>query len=174
MKTLHPAQRIRLLRTVASLLVGTLACFGASAAQADIFFHNSTSTTFTPINITADVPFGGSTTFTFVEPGPGLQRVLITFNAECSIGGGVTAGLNLDILLDPAGGAATFSPVSPTGLAGTQLCAGNGTATNNDGHISASITVGANVPPGNNRLRLRVTPAGGSGRLGARSLSVWR
>jgi hypothetical protein len=174
MKTLHSVQRIRLLKTVASSLAGALACFGVSSAQADILFHNSSSATFVPINAAADVSIGGATTFTFVGPGPGIQRVLITFNAECSIGGAGTNALDLDVLLDPAGGAATFAPVSPTGVAGTVLCSGNGSVANTDGRISASITVGVNVPAGNNRLRLRVTPSAGSGRLGARSLSVWR
>jgi hypothetical protein len=155
-----------------SSLAGALACFGASAAQADILYHNSTPAIFAPINAAADVSFGGSSTITFFGP----ARVLISFHTECSVGGAATNTLDLDVLLDPAGGAASFSTVPPTGAWDTILCSGNGTVTNTDGRISASIHLVANVPAGANRLRLRVTPsggAGGPGRLGSRSLTIW-
>jgi hypothetical protein len=171
MKTLHSVQRIRL--SMASSLAGALAYFGASSAQAEILYHNNTGSIFAPINAAADVSMGGSATVTFVGP----ARALIFFNTECSVGGAATNALDLDVLLDPAGGAATFSTVSPTGPWDTVLCSGNGTVSNTDGRISASIHVVVNVPAGMNRLRLRVTPsagAAGPGRLGARSLTIWR
>jgi hypothetical protein len=173
MKTLHMAQRIHLLRIAARSLAGAWVCFAASAARAEILFHHNTPSIFAPINAAADVPFGGSSTISFTGP----ARVLISFNTECSVGGAATNVLDIDVLLDPAGGAATFSPVSPTGPWDTVLCSGNGTVANTDGRISASIHVVANVPAGTNRVRLRVTPSGGAagpGRLGARSFTIWR
>lgn len=151
---------------------------GASAAHAEVLLHAQNSATITPINAATNLIIGGATTFSFTVPGTSFARVMIVFDSECGVGGATTNRLDLDILLDPAGGTTTFSPIAPGSSSfTTPLCSGDGTASNSDSLITSSMVVVANVPPGTSQLQVRATPTAGSvgpGRIGARTLVVTR
>src|SRR5688500_8532308 len=72
------------------------------------------------------------------------SSVMIVFNAEGGVGWADGIRLYLYIMLDPAGGTATFSPIAPTGAAFlTPLCSGDGSASNTDSLIMGTVAVGA-------------------------------
>jgi hypothetical protein len=77
----------------------------------------------------------------FVTP---ASRAIIRFNAECSVAGPGTNFLQTRIIVDPFGAAPPFV-VTPTN-SDLALCSGNGTATFNDGWVSASIQAYAALP----------------------------
>jgi hypothetical protein len=87
-----------------------------------------------------------------------VGRVVIRFNAECSMGGATTAWLDSNIIIDPAGAGAPFVAVPSN--SDNALCSGNGTATQNDGWVSALTQVIATVPAGVHTVRVSVTPFG--------------
>jgi hypothetical protein len=151
---------------------------GAVPAQSEVLLAVNNTATITPINGPSNIVISGLTTFSFNVPGAAFQRVMITFSAECGVGGANTNRLDLDILLDQAGGVVSFSPVAPTGAGFiTPLCAGNGTASNADSLAMGNIAVAVNVPPGVNSIQVRATPTAGiagPGRIGARTLVVMR
>lgn len=89
---------------------------------------------------------------------PGAARVVIRFNAECSIGGATTAWLDSNIIIDPAGAGPPFVAVPSN--SDNALCSGNGTATQNDGWVSGLTQVIASVPLGVHTVRVSVTPVG--------------
>lgn len=99
---------------------------------------------------------GAQCTLAFATPGAG--RVVIRFNAECSMGGATTAWLNSDIIIDPAGAGVPFVAVPSN--SDNALCSGNGTATQNDGWVSALTQVIATVPAGVHTVRVAVIPVG--------------
>jgi hypothetical protein len=79
----------------------------------------------------------------FATPVP-HTRVVIVFNAECSVGGAAGNWLDVNIIVDPAG--APLPLVVPPSNGDNALCAGNGTASNNDGWVSA-VTQAVMVVP---------------------------
>ena len=89
------------------------------------------------------------------------QLVAIKYNTECAIGGTAGNGLNVDIVIDPAGAPLPFlcSPSNSDNL----LCSGNHTPTQNDGFVSAITTCLARIPTtGVHVVRVRVTPIPGA------------
>ncbi len=103
---------------------------------------------------------------------PGASRAVIRFNTECSVGGPATNWLGHSIIVDPAGAGVPFI-VSPSG-AEKALCSGNGTATFNDGWVSAHSQAVAFVPAGLHTVRVFVQGigAGANWRLDDTSLVV--
>jgi len=88
------------------------------------------------------------------------QLVDVKYNAECSIGGVATNWLNTDIVIDPAGTPAPF--LCPPSNSDNALCSGNGTATHNDGWVSAVTNCVTRIPTkGVHTVRVRVTPVPG-------------
>ena len=87
---------------------------------------------------------------------PGAARVVIRFNAECSIAGAATNWLNLDIWVDPAGAGAPF--LAPPSGSDNALCSGNGIAAQNDGWVSAVTQAITSVPAGVHTVRVSVNP----------------
>jgi hypothetical protein len=85
-----------------------------------------------------------------------FTTVVITLNAECSIGGATTNWLDVNIVIDPAGAAIPFQ-VSPSN-SDNALCSGNGTFTVNDGWVSAVTQVVAFLPGGVHTVWVTVTP----------------
>lgn len=99
------------------------------------------------------------------------QLVDIKYNAECAIAGVQTNWLNTDIIIDPAGTPAPFVCTPSSG--DNALCSGNGTATVNDGWISAVTNCIARIPTtGVHTVRVVVNPlpAGVTWRIDDQSL----
>lgn len=93
-------------------------------------------------------------------------RIVITYNAECSVGGGPTNWLNTDIFVDNV-------IIAPTN-SDNALCSGNHTATQNDGWVSA-VSMGTTVvSAGAHTVRVRVNDqvAGSSWRIDDQTLVV--
>lgn len=99
---------------------------------------------------------GAQTILNFGTPGPG--RIVIRFNAECAVGGATTNYLDANIIIDPAGAAAPFA--APPSNSDNAFCAGNGTASNNDGWVSAMTQAIASVPAGVHAVRVCVAGVG--------------
>jgi len=88
------------------------------------------------------------------------QLVDVKYNAECSIGGAATNWLNTDIIIDPAGTPGPF--ICPPSNSDNALCSGNGTATHNDGWVSAVTNCLTRIPTiGVHTVRVQVTPVPG-------------
>lgn len=85
------------------------------------------------------------------------QTVRIILNAQCSIGGAQTNRFDTTIYVDPYG---PLSAVSIPPTAGDNaFCSGNGTATENDGYVSAVSQAFYTVPTsGAHTVRVLVTP----------------
>jgi hypothetical protein len=82
------------------------------------------------------------------------RLIRVVYNAECSIGGAATNWLNTNVLID--GVAATPSNSD------NALCSGNGTASENDGGVSAVTQVFVRVPnAGAHTIRVVVQPLPG-------------
>jgi len=105
---------------------------------------------------------GVQSTLGFNTPAP--ARLVIRYNAECAVGGPVTNYLNLDIIIDPAGAGAPFT--APPSNSDNAFCSGNGTASNNDGWVSAITQAFASVPAGAHTVRVCVNGVGAA--------STWR
>jgi hypothetical protein len=103
---------------------------------------------------------GSQTTVTFITSLPG-QRVTITFNAECAVGGvSDVAWLDVDILVDPAGPTAAF--VVPPSDGDNALCTANGTP-GNDGWVSGVVNATTTVrSAGVHTIQVRVTGQSGA------------
>jgi hypothetical protein len=78
--------------------------------------------------------------------GAPASRAIIRFNAECSVAGPTTNFLQARIIVDPNGAAAPGPFVAAPTNSDLFLCSGNGTATFNDGFVSASIQAYAPIP----------------------------
>jgi hypothetical protein len=101
---------------------------------------------------------GLQTTFAFATSVPNT-RVVIRFNAECAVGGGASNWLDVNIIVDPAGAPAPL--VVPPTDSDNALCAGNGTASNNDGWVSAMSQAVLVIPTvGVHTLRVQVDGMG--------------
>lgn len=113
---------------------------------------------------------GVQSVLNFVTPAP--ARIVIRFNAECAVGGPTTNWLDDNIIIDPAGAGAPFVAV-PTN-SDNALCGGNGTASNNDGWVSAISQAFASVPAGVHTVRVCVSGvgAGATWRIDDLSLTV--
>jgi hypothetical protein len=85
-------------------------------------------------------------------------RIRIIFNAECAVGGAVTNWLNIDIIIDPAGAGLPF--VATPSNSDNAFCSGNGTASNNDGWVSATTQAFASVPAGVHTIQVRANGVG--------------
>src|SRR5688500_11051755 len=96
------------------LLSGAL-ILAASAAHAQVLLHRNNSATITPINAGTLIVINGVNTFDVNIPGAAFVPVMIVFDAECGVGGATTNRLDIDILLDAAGGAVSFNPIGPGG-----------------------------------------------------------
>lgn len=159
--------------------------FGISArnANAEILVAQTRTSAAVYGGATYTVDFNGAaaggTTFTFDTVDPDT-RIMIIFNAECAVDGEVWRWLDVDILLDPAGGAGE-SAVSPSN-GDNAFCSGNGTSTTAgldfslDGWVSASTVATAVLStPGTHSIRVRVDGAhAGVARLDDMSLIVAR
>jgi hypothetical protein len=79
--------------------------------------------------------------------GAPASRAIIRFHAECSVAGPATNYVQARIIVDPNGPAAAPAAfvASPTN-SDLALCSGNGTATVNDGWVSAAIQAYAPIP----------------------------
>ncbi len=93
---------------------------------------------------------------------PAGGRVIARFNAECSVAGAATNWLNTDIIIDPNGAAAPGPFVAFPSDSDNALCSGNGTATFNDGYVSALTQVIGSVPAGVHTIRVCVTGVAGA------------
>jgi len=102
---------------------------------------------------------------------PGASRLVIRYNAECSVAGPATNYLNLDIIIDPAGAAAPF--IAPPSNSDNAFCSGNGTA-GLDGWVSATTQAIASVPAGAHTVRVCVNVVGAapSWRIDDSSLTI--
>ena len=89
---------------------------------------------FPPTLLDLNGPAAGGTVLTFVTTAANT-RVVIRFNAECAIAGATTNWLDVNILVNPAGPIGTVAV--PPSDSDNALCSGNGTATVNDGWVSA-------------------------------------
>jgi hypothetical protein len=109
----------------------------------------------------------GATAFTFPS-GPGSKLVAITFSAECAIGGGPGNWLNIRVMVDD-------KAVPPSG-GDDAFCSGNGTATHEDGWVTASRTVAVRLGPGQHEVQVFVTLVGSAsaGWIGDSSLTIFR
>jgi hypothetical protein len=86
------------------------------------------------------------------------QLIRVVYNAECSIGGATTNWLDDNIAIDGV--------IATPSNSDNALCSGNGTASQNDGWVSAVTQVYARVPnAGAHTIRVSVLPFPGA---------VWR
>jgi len=100
------------------------------------------------------------------------RRVDLKYSAECSIAGPTTSWLNIDIIVDPAGSPAPFI-CAPTS-SDNALCSGNGTASPNDGWISAVTDCLSRIPTTGVHIvtvRANPVPAGTPWRIDDQSLA---
>lgn len=98
---------------------------------------------------------GAQCELAFATPAGVITRVVIRFNAECSIAGGTATWLDTNIVVDPFGAA---PPIIVTPSNGDNaLCTGNGTAAL-DGWVSAVTQVVVNLPGGVHTVWVNVTP----------------
>jgi hypothetical protein len=74
------------------------------------------------------------------------STVIIRFNAECSIEGPATNWVDIDIVVDPAGGGSAVTTVPPT-TGDNAFCSGNHTATRDDGWVSATAQASMIIVP---------------------------
>jgi hypothetical protein len=88
---------------------------------------------------------GGATVLTFNHST--AKKFILTFSAECSVGGPVVAWTDLQVRVNGV-------DVSPTAGNEDAFCSGNGTATSNDGWTRASITVVIQGIVGNNTVQI--------------------
>lgn len=111
----------------------------AGAASADVLGV----TTVPNLQVDGVPPFPPTTVATvfFTTTVPN-QRVVITFNAECSVAGGPTSRLLNDILVNPAGPQGDIIDTNSD----KALCTGNHTSTQGDGKVSAVSTRTLVVP----------------------------
>jgi hypothetical protein len=92
-------------------------------------------------------------TFTTTVPN---QLIRVVYNAECSIGGATTNWLDDNITIDGV--------VAPPSNSDNALCSGNGTASQNDGWVSAVTQVYLRVPnAGAHVINVIVQPMPGAG-----------
>ena len=148
------SHRGSLRRRVAAPALAVLAGLWAPAASADILLWSANSdlpqtftypnTGFVDLNGTA--AGGASLTFATTQAN---QRVIITFNARCSHLSG-TGGVNVEILVDPAGSAGEFSAPPVNSI--STFC------TASSGPVRATIVASARpAVAGTNRARVKVT-----------------
>lgn len=146
--------------TKAICLAGALS-LAATEASATILLASSAPGNVTGV-VATDLDLNGTaaggTTLNFITPIS--EFVTITFNAECSSGGTSSQWVGLEIFVDPAG-ATGPTLVAPTSV-DRAFCSGDGTATNNDGWVSATAQGVIRVPPGVHTVRVRVTPSNGA------------
>lgn len=119
---------------------------------------------FTPdkvLDLNGPLPFGTSIPFTVTTP----SRVIVSFDAECSVGGPGSANfVNLDIVLQPAPAGVPGGVLPPTNSADA-FCTSNGTLAN-DGWVTASRSVFAAVPAGTYSVRIVARTSANNGFLG--------
>jgi len=162
------------------VMVGTL---WVSAVRAEILVAQKRITAAVYGGATYNVDFNGDaaggTTFTFETTEPNTT-VMFIFNAECAVEGGTTKFVEIDIMLNPAGGAGETAVAPSNG--DNAFCSGNGTSTAGggdftlDGWVSASTVATAVLSQaGSHTVRVRVD-GGNSGvaRLDDMSLTVIR
>jgi hypothetical protein len=111
-----------------------------------------------PIFLDLSSAAGLQTTFAFSTSAVN-SRVIITFNAECSITAPPTNWLNIDIFVDPAGAPLPF--IVPPTNSDNALCSGNHTLTQNDGWVSAVAQATTFIgPAGIHTVRVRANGVG--------------
>ncbi|WP_027134185.1 hypothetical protein [Geminicoccus roseus] len=170
-------------RTILSLLTGIAACSWASAASAEVLVAQTRTSPAVYGGATYLVDFNGGaaggTQFQFTTSQRNT-RVAIFFNAECAVEGSPSRWVNIDILVNPAGG--TPETVVAPSNGDNALCSGNGTSTASsgnftlDGWVSAATIGTINLPvAGTHTIRVRVN-GGNAGitRLDDMSLIVMR
>jgi hypothetical protein len=138
------------LLSVAILSLGLIA--GEASATLVLFGQNGAPQTG---NAQSDIDLSGSQagiqSTRFFNTTVANQWVRIIFNAEATIGGATTNWLDDTIFVDGA-------PCSPSS-SDNALVSGNGTASENDGWISAVTQCLVQVPtPGAHSFRVQVTP----------------
>lgn len=104
-------------------------------------------------------------------------KVIVMFNAECSVEGAVNQYVDIDLVVDPAG--PTGEIVIPPSNGDNAFCSGNGTSTGSpftlDGWVSAALIGVVTLPQaGSHTLKVRVNGLSGVTRLDDMSLVVMR
>lgn len=143
---------------LAGLSVLALVGLCAPEARADVlaFSTNVIAQTFDvgkPMDLSAAT--GVQRTLSFTTPKRDL--VAITFSAECSVTGPVSNTGSIAIEVKVAG-ATGFVPIVPTAGNDDAFCSGNETDGNDDGLVTASMTVVTKVPAGTHEVLVLAAP----------------
>lgn len=141
--------------------VGVFLCLGsiANTASADILlatqnFNPQGNTIATYLDL--DVATGIQSSVTFETSNPN-RLVRVIFNAEASIAGGPLNWLDSTIVINPAGPTGPVSCVPSN--SDNAFVSGNGTATQNDGGVSAVTQCFYRIPSiGKHTVSVLVTP----------------
>ena len=143
----------RSLKSFVTVYVLALGALGLMAGQASALVRCS------PANTSPITGAGALTVISSTYPTTFIgQAIMISYNAECSIGGAQINWLDTNIIIDPAGTPAAF--VCAPSSSDNALCSGNGTASSNDGWVSAVTNCVARVSTtGIHSVRVVVTPS---------------
>jgi hypothetical protein len=140
----------------------------ASASRNDNFTFAQGAPVFVWLDAPTTPPAATALSFTL----PTAEQLILTYSAECAVGGGTTfiRWLDIDVLLNG-------TVLSPTDNVEDAFCTSNGTASV-DGWTRASITLVVPAVAGANTIQIRATiqngTAGDSGWLGDSALIVQR
>ena len=124
-------------------------------AEAKVVKFLATTSDFTsmvgPVFVPLDTAGATSRTFTL----PQSEKIAITYNAECAVGGDTNSYLSIDILLNG-------QVISPSNVPdnGDRLCSGDDTFAA-DGNVRATFVVVGKGKKGTNTIRIRANLVSG-------------
>lgn len=128
-------------------------------ADAKVVKYLATNSDFTsnvgPVFVPLDTAGATSKTFTLPE----AEKIAITYNAECAIGGDTNSYVSIDILLNGQVIAPSNAPDN-----GDKLCSGDGTF-EADANVRATFVVVGNGKKGTNTIRIRANLVSGGATL---------